>query len=38
MLNKMNLASDLEKLLNDQVPDRDVENLKEIEKLHLIFY
>lgn len=32
MLNKMNLANDLEKLLNDQVPDKDVEKLKEIEK------
>ena len=32
MLNKSSLAKDLEKLLNDQVPNKDVEKLKEIEK------
>jgi 1,6-anhydro-N-acetylmuramate kinase len=32
MLNKTNLAKDLEKLLNDQVPNKDVEKLKDIEK------
>ena len=32
MLNKRSLAADIEKVLNDQVPDKDVEKLKEIEK------
>ena len=32
MLNKRSLATDIEKVLNDQVPDKDVEKLKEIEK------
>ena len=32
MLNKKGLAADIEKILNDQVPDKDVEKLKEIEK------
>ena len=32
MLNKNSLAQEIEKVLNDQVPDRDVEQLKAIEK------
>ena len=32
MLNKSSLQADIEKVLNDQVPDRDIEALKEIEK------
>ncbi len=32
MLNKRSLQADIEKVLNDQVPDKDVEKLKEIEK------
>ncbi len=32
MLNKLSLAKDIEKLLNDQVPNRDVEKMGEIEK------
>ena len=32
MLNKSSLQADIEKVLNDQVPDRDVEQLKEILK------
>ena len=31
MLNKRSLQADIEKVLNDQVPDKDVEKLKEIE-------
>ena len=30
MLNKMNLAKDLETLLNNQVPNRDVEKMGEM--------
>ena len=35
MLNKRSLAADIEKVLNDQVPDKDVEKLIEIEKRNI---